>query len=63
MGFQGSNLGFHEAIDPETIGTYASNGCIGLVKEDIEELYALVPIGTPVKIIGEVSSPVMPGKE
>jgi lipoprotein-anchoring transpeptidase ErfK/SrfK len=51
MGFQGSNLGIHEAIDPASIGTYSSNGCVGLVREDVQELYDLVPIGTPITII------------
>lgn len=52
LGFSGS-LGIHEAIDPESIGTYSSNGCVGLVKEDVQELFDLVRIGTPVKIVGQ----------
>ena len=35
MGFEGSNLGIHEAIDPSTVGTYSSNGCVGLAREAI----------------------------
>ncbi|MEN6625456.1 MAG: L,D-transpeptidase family protein [Candidatus Sumerlaeia bacterium] len=46
------SIGIHEAIDPNTIGTYSSNGCVGLVKDDVIELYDLVSVGTPVKIIG-----------
>ena len=52
MAFKGS-LGIHEAIDPSSVGTYSSSGCVGLVREDIEELYDLVKVGTPVKIIGQ----------
>ncbi len=52
MEFSGS-LGIHEAIDPATIGTYSSNGCVGLVREDVIELYDLVNVGTPIKIVGE----------
>ncbi len=54
LGFQGANLGIHGTIHPETIGTYASNGCVGMLKEDIEELFDLVPVGTPIKITGKI---------
>jgi len=57
MGFQGSNLGIHEAIDPETLGKYSSNGCVGMAKSDVIELYDLVPRLTPVKIIGQIQKP------
>jgi lipoprotein-anchoring transpeptidase ErfK/SrfK/predicted negative regulator of RcsB-dependent stress response len=54
MGFQGNEtLGIHEAVDPRTVGTYGSNGCIGLAQHDILELYDLVRVGTPVTITGE----------
>lgn len=53
LAFEGS-LGIHGTIHPETIGTYASNGCVGLMKEDVEELYDLVPVGTVVKISGKM---------
>lgn len=46
-------IGIHEAIDPSTVGQYSSNGCVGLVKDDVIELYDLVAVGTPVKIIGQ----------
>lgn len=52
MAFDGS-IGFHGTIKPETIGEYASNGCVGLLKDDVEELFDLVPLGTEVKIIGK----------
>lgn len=48
-------IGIHEAIDPATVGTYSSNGCVGLVRADVEELYNLVSNGTPVKITGRQS--------
>lgn len=53
MAFSGRTLGIHEAIDPSTIGTYSSNGCVGMRREDVEELYDLVPMGTPVTIAGQ----------
>ncbi|MCE5231155.1 L,D-transpeptidase family protein [bacterium] len=46
-------IGIHEAIDPSTVGTYSSNGCVGLARPDVEELYNLVSVGTPVRIVGK----------
>ncbi|MBN1515259.1 L,D-transpeptidase family protein [Candidatus Sumerlaeota bacterium] len=52
MAFEGTLLGIHGTIRPETIGKYTSNGCVGMLKEDVEELFDLVPIGTPITITG-----------
>ncbi|MBU0678045.1 MAG: L,D-transpeptidase family protein [Verrucomicrobia bacterium] len=43
--------GLHGTWEPETIGTHASAGCVRLLNSDIEELYMLLPLGTPVQII------------
>jgi outer membrane protein assembly factor BamD (BamD/ComL family) len=53
MSFYQDRLGIHGTIHPETIGQYASYGCVGMLKQDVEELYDIVPLKTPVKIIGE----------
>lgn len=53
MSFQGDILGVHGTLHPETLGNYASNGCVGLAKEDVEELFDLLTVGTPITIIGE----------
>lgn len=42
--------GIHGTWEPDTIGRQASMGCVRLVNTDIEELYTLAPIGTPVAI-------------
>jgi lipoprotein-anchoring transpeptidase ErfK/SrfK len=42
--------GLHGTWEPDTIGKHASAGCVRLLNEDIEELYTLVPVGTPVTI-------------
>jgi len=42
--------GIHGTWEPDTIGKQSSAGCIRLLNEDIEQLYTLVPIGTPVTI-------------
>jgi len=41
----------HGTYDSGSIGTYASHGCIRMNISDSEELYGIVPIGTPVLII------------
>ncbi len=51
MGFREvPSIGIHGTIDPSSIGTAASNGCIGLINEEVEELYDLIPRGTEVRI-------------
>lgn len=46
--------GIHGTDAPESIGTAASHGCIRMFNEDVNELYDIVPLGTPVRITGEV---------
>jgi len=43
-------IGIHGNNKPESIGTYASAGCIRMYNRDAEELYALVPLDTPVAV-------------
>ncbi|MBN1478590.1 L,D-transpeptidase, partial [Candidatus Sumerlaeota bacterium] len=51
MGFEEiPSIGIHGTIHPETIGADASSGCIGLLTEDVEQLYDLLPQGTEVRI-------------
>ncbi len=46
----GPDYGIHGTIDPSTIGWNSSNGCPRMYPEEAEELYMLIPIGTPVVI-------------
>ena len=41
----------HGTNVPDSVGRDLSNGCIRLYPEDIEHLFAIVPIGTPVHIV------------
>ena len=41
----------HGTIEPETIGTAVSSGCIRLFNQDIIDLYDRVPVGTQVTVI------------
>ena len=49
MEFYG-NYGIHGTNKPESIGHYVSNGCIRMNEKDVEALFDLVEIGTPVEI-------------
>lgn len=42
--------GIHGTWEPETIGKQATAGCVRLLNSDVEELFMLVPEGTPVTI-------------
>lgn len=49
MQIQG-NYGIHGTNNPDSIGHYVSNGCIRMLEKDVEALFDLVKIGTPVEI-------------
>lgn len=53
MSFQSDILGIHGTLHPDTIGHYASNGCLGMTTADVEELHDLITVGTPLTITGE----------
>lgn len=42
--------GIHGTWEPESIGKQSSAGCVRLLNEEIAELFALLPYGTPVTI-------------
>ena len=46
----GGNYGIHGTNRPESIGHYVSNGCIRMHEEDVEKIYDMVEVGTPVDI-------------
>ncbi len=49
--------GIHGTDKPHTIGWAASHGCIRMKNRDIEELYKIVKVGTPVTIWGGIFGP------
>lgn len=54
VGDTNSNLrgyGIHGTWEPDTIGTQASNGCIRMKNEDVNELYSILPYRTEVTIL------------
>ena len=42
--------GIHGTWQPESIGTQASSGCVRMRNEDVAEVFALLPVGTPVTV-------------
>lgn len=50
MTLSGTRYAIHGTDEPSSIGKDESHGCIRMKKEDVEELFDLVPIGTKVEI-------------
>ncbi|MCX7848491.1 MAG: L,D-transpeptidase family protein [bacterium] len=50
LGIDAQGYGIHGTWEPETIGGPTSAGCIRMHNQDVEELYDLVRVGTPVII-------------
>ncbi len=42
--------GIHGTWEPESIGHAESEGCIRMLNDEVEELYNIIPLGTPVSI-------------
>lgn len=49
IGFYGT-YGIHGTNRPDTVGSYVSNGCVRMHEKDVEDLYLLVRVGTPVTV-------------
>src|SRR6185437_1231648 len=46
----GDGYALHGTDEPRSVGSAASHGCVRLRNEDIDYLYGIVPVGTPVYI-------------
>src|SRR5580658_1152896 len=57
-GNQDTDFRLHGTIEPDTIGTKVSSGCIRLFNHDIIDLYNRVPVGTQVIVLQEGEWPV-----
>ena len=47
-----TTYGFHGTREPESIGKAASDGCVRFHNEDVEELFQILPEGTPILVRG-----------
>ena len=54
MRLGGTSYLIHGTNAPDTIGWRSTSGCIRLYPRDIRELYRMVPVGTPVRVVNQV---------
>lgn len=50
LGFDKPGYGIHGTVDPQSIGSQMSSGCVRMHNRDVEEIYVLVPHGTLVTV-------------
>lgn len=55
LSFARESYAIHGTNDPAAVGEPISNGCVRLTNEDVEELFALTPLGTTVDVVEEPS--------
>ena len=51
MGINKKSYGIHGTIEPDKLGQQITAGCVRMKNEEVEELYRIVPPGTPVTIV------------
>jgi len=51
LGFDLPQYGIHGTNEPDTIGKPVTHGCIRMLNSDVEELFDLLPEGTPVEVV------------
>ena len=51
MGIDKPGYGIHGSVDPNAIGQQVTAGCVRMNNKDVEELFAIVPMGTEVTIV------------
>ena len=51
MGLSAPHVGIHGTPNDSSIGTAASHGCIRMHIPEVEQLFELVYVGTPVDIV------------
>ena len=51
LGINLPSYGIHGTTEPQSLGQQATQGCVRLSNADVEELYAIVPMGSEVVIV------------
>ena len=51
LGISEPGYGIHGTVDPDSVGQQATQGCVRMYNKDVEELFAIVPVGTEVTIV------------
>ncbi len=50
MGIDKQGYGIHGTTEPDAVGQQVTAGCVRMTNSDVEELFAIVPVGTEVMI-------------
>lgn len=50
LGISEAGYGIHGTVEPKSVGTQTTRGCVRMVNSDVEELYLMIPTGTKVTI-------------
>ena len=51
LGIDKQGYGIHGSVDPSAMGQQVTAGCVRMTNQDVEELFAIVPVGTDVTIV------------
>ncbi len=51
LGLSEKGYGIHGTVDPDSVGQQATQGCVRMLNADVEELYAIIPVGTQVTTV------------
>lgn len=51
LGFDKKGYGIHGSVDPSQIGQQVTAGCVRMINTDVEELFAILPVGAEVTIV------------
>lgn len=52
IGFDWGGVGIHGTNVPQSVGYAVSHGCLRMDTAEVEELYTLIDVGTPVTVLG-----------
>ena len=50
LGFDYPGYGIHGTTEPQSIGRHVTSGCVRMRNQEVEEIYAIIPLGTRVTI-------------
>lgn len=51
MGFDLAGYGIHGTVEQQNLGKQVTQGCVRMSNAEVEELYAIIPVGTEVTVV------------
>lgn len=51
LGFDLPGYGIHGTTEPQSLGRQVTQGCVRMSNPEVEELYAIIPVGTEVTVV------------